>query len=81
MVGGVNVPVYGLGGTACGGDISAFAGAVAEVEIVSVRPIQHQETIVDNIRFSALPVPDPGVGSMVATGVALPVAKRRETRV
>jgi len=40
----------------------------------------HEETVVDNLRFSYLSVPELGVGGLLAAGGALLLLRRRDRR-
>ena len=65
------IPMFSLGGNQYGGDISAFAGASTEVKITSVSPVGNlgvPPTIVDNLTFSPVAVPEPGTLALLATG-------------
>lgn len=63
-----------LGGNQFGGDLSAFAGALAELKIINVSPagnLNVPPTIVDNITFSPTAVPEPGILTLLALGLAV----------
>jgi hypothetical protein len=82
LVGGVEVPMVSLGGNAYGGNMSGFAGTLAELRIMNISPVGnvHNPTIVDNILFSSSPVPEPTFLSLVAVGVvSLYLTRRRRT--
>ena len=59
VVGGVDIPMYPGSGTSYSGDISRFAGTVAEVKIINTATTIHTPTVVDNIGFSSASAPAP----------------------
>jgi len=65
-VGGVDVPMHALGGNSYGGNISAFAGSQYEVRIINTATTIHTPTVVDNVVFSSVAVPEP---SSIALGI------------
>jgi len=77
FVGGVAVPMYALGGNSYGGDISGFAGSLAEVKIMNTGTTVHTPTVVDNILFSPAVVPEPSSIVLVIAGVVLFVCWRK----
>jgi hypothetical protein len=65
--------VFGANRTTYGGDISAFAGQTGELRFTSPEslPTGQGAALLDAITFSGLPVPEPGVSSLVISGLAL----------
>lgn len=62
------------------GDISQYAGTVAEIKIVNTALTVHTPTVLDNVSFSPVPVPEPTAIAIVALGVALLGGARRKLR-
>lgn len=62
------------------GDIAPFAGTVTEIKIVNTALTVHTPTVLDNISFSPVPVPEPTVTAITAFGLALLVGTRRKRR-
>jgi hypothetical protein len=62
------------------GDISQYAGTVAEIKIVNTALTVHTPTVLDNVSFSPVPVPEPTAIAIVALGVALLGGTRRIPR-
>ncbi len=62
-VGSVSILMYSLGGNSYGGDISSFAGQTAAVTIMNTATWEHTPTVVDNISFSTIAVPEPSIGA------------------
>ncbi len=58
-VNGTPVPILSLGGNLYGGDVSAFAGSTAELKIINAWELDRRRTVLDNITFSPIPVPEP----------------------
>lgn len=62
-VNGTEIPMVSLGGNAYGGDVSRFAGTVAELKILNAaRPIAQEVSlpvIADAIQFSPVQIPEP----------------------
>lgn len=71
FVGGVNIPMYSLGNNSYGGDISAFAGLTSEVKIMNTATTLHTPTVVDNVLFSSVAVPEPSSVSLSIAGLVL----------
>ena len=78
FVGGVNIPMYPLGGNRYGGDISGFAGTMAEVKIMNTATTVHAPTVVDDILFSPAAVPEPSSAALLISGMALLMYRRHE---
>jgi hypothetical protein len=57
LVGGGEIEMGALGGTAYAGDTTPFAGQVAELKIMNTSTNVHEPTVVDNITFSPDPAP------------------------
>jgi hypothetical protein len=76
-VGGQEIPMVSLmvqpTYTLYGGDVSAFAGQVAEMSITANLAIIHSPNAVelDSILFSGLPIPEPRSGVLVGLGMLL----------
>jgi hypothetical protein len=74
-LGGVAVPILTLGTfpnyTLYGGDISAFAGSIAELRFTAYPNNYPHSTIfaLDDIQFSPEAIPEPGVFGLVGLGV------------
>jgi hypothetical protein len=65
------ISLFSLGGNQFGGDISAYAGASTEIKIMSTSPVGNfgfPPTIVDNLTFSPVAVPEPGTLALFAMG-------------
>jgi hypothetical protein len=77
-VGGVVVPMLSLGGNSYGGDISAFTGSLVEVKIINTASTIHTPTVLDNVVFSPIAIPEPSSMALGIAGVALLMFKRRE---
>jgi hypothetical protein len=69
FVGGASVPMLLLGGNEYAGDISAYAGTTAEVRIVNAAMNGASPLVVDNITFSAIPLPEPS--TLVLVGACI----------
>jgi hypothetical protein len=71
-IGEVVVPMYSLGGNSYGGDISGFAGLLAEVKIINTAPpFGGAPTVVDNVFFSPVAIPEPSSFALGLTAAAL----------
>jgi hypothetical protein len=57
LLGGGEIELRGLGGNAFAGDISPFAGRLAELKIMNTSTNVHEPTVLDNIVFSPDPAP------------------------
>jgi hypothetical protein len=66
---GVNIPLVSISGGRLAGDISAFAGGVAELTFST--PGSGGGLYFDNVQFSSSPVPEPGICSLMILGVLL----------
>ena len=73
------IKLFNLGGDWLGGDVSAFAGKVVTLEIASASAELHDPVVVDNLTFTAQPVPEPATITLLGVGlvVLLRVARRR----
>ena len=84
LVDGVEIPMLSLDGNAYGGDISSYAGNVVELKIISTAPVGWDSlstpTIIDNITFSEIPVPEPTTSVLLGLGLSLLLAGRRNVR-
>jgi len=62
-VNGTEIPMVSLGGSAYGGDVTGFAGTVAQLKILNAaRPIAEEVSvpvIADAIQFSPVQIPEP----------------------
>jgi hypothetical protein len=76
-VGGVNAPLFSLGGNSYAADVSAFAGYLQEVKIINTATIPHRHTIVDNIAFSTVAAPEPQRVTLCALATVLAACRRR----
>ncbi len=67
-VGGVDIPMVSLGGNLYGGDVTGFAGTVAELKIMNTAPVGYAQvlTTVDDITFSPTAVPEPSLMALTA---------------
>ena len=68
---GNSIPMVPLGGNQYGGDISGYAGSLTEVKIMSTSPagnLAFAPTLVDNLQFSNVAVPEPGTLALLALG-------------
>jgi hypothetical protein len=76
-LGGVNIPIYDLETFPSyhlyGGDISAFAGSMAELRFIAYADNYPHSTVfaLDSIHFSDQPIPEPSVHSLFALGTLL----------
>ncbi len=79
FVGGVSIPMFSLGGDSFGGDISSFAGTTAAIPIMNTAPYGsvHTHTVVDNLLFSPLPIPEPSSLALGAGALAAALADGR----
>lgn len=78
FVGGVSIPMYSLGGNSYGGDISAFAGLLSEVKIMNTATTIHTPTVVDNVLFSSIGIPEPSSFALSISGVVLLMFRRHK---
>jgi hypothetical protein len=78
FVGGVSVPMYSLGGNSYGGDISAFTGSLYEVKIMNTATTLHTPTVVDNVLFSPVAVPEPSSIALSLLGMVLAICRRNK---
>jgi hypothetical protein len=76
FVGGVNIPMYSLGGNSYGGNISSFAGMVAEMKIINTATTIPMPTVVDDISFSTTSVPEPASITLFVTSMAFLIYRR-----
>jgi hypothetical protein len=71
-----------LDGFQFGGDISAYAGTVAELKILNAaRPTPtefHAFLFTDAIQFSPAPIPEPGSAALLALGAAALLWRRQK---
>jgi hypothetical protein len=82
----VPISMLSLGNNRYGADVSALAGASAELTIVNTTPFwaawssdwfgRQTSTIVDDIIFSPLPIPEPSVLALVGVGLGVLLRKR-----
>lgn len=77
-VGGVELPMHSLGGNSYGGDISAFAGSLVEVKIINTATTIGFPTIVDNVIFSTVAIPEPESFVLGLTGALLLMFRRHK---
>lgn len=82
FVGGTLIPMHSLGGNSYGGDITSFAGTFAELTIRNASPPPcpcaiWMPTVVDDISFSPITIPEPTVLAMLAAGFGGMLARRR----
>ena len=81
-VNGNEIPMAHLEGFQFGGDISAYAGSVAELKILNAaRPIPsefHAFLFVDGIQFSPTAIPEPSFLVLLAFGAAALLWRRRK---
>jgi len=78
-VGGVGITMYSLGGNSYGGDISAFAGSLAELRILNTAgPSGGPMTVVDNISFSPVAIPEPSTLAFAGLGALSLMLVRRK---
>ena len=76
-LGGVNIPVFNLESfpdyTLYGGDISAFAGSIAELRFTAFPDNYPHSTVfaLDSIEFSIQPIPEPGTVALFGLGALL----------
>jgi hypothetical protein len=84
---GIPVPMHYLSGgifnetiATCCGDISAFAGTNRELRLTSAPPkeLNSGRRAFDDVRFSATPIPEPGVSMLAA--LIVPCVARRSAR-
>ena len=75
-VGGVGVIMHSLGGNTYGGDISAFAGGSYEIKIINTASTIHTPTVVDNVLFSSVAVPEPSGVALSIIGTLLLMFRR-----
>ena len=68
FVGGTEIPMVALGSNAYAGDISAFADTTTDLRIVNTSMELHDPVILDNVVFSATPVPEPSIMALVVVG-------------
>lgn len=81
------IPMLPLGNHRYGADITAFAGTVAELTIMNTTPVwaawapewegRETSTIVDNIFFSPITIPEPSVLALVGIGLGVLRRPRR----
>lgn len=66
------IPMVNLGGNAYGGDVSAYAGALAELKILNAaRPIPTEVSVpvvADAIQFSTIAIPEPSALALLVAG-------------
>jgi hypothetical protein len=76
---GVEIGLSALGGNLYAGDISSFAGTTAELKIANAAPVGqvHDYSVVDDISFSSIPVPEPSSMSFWIFGAASILAWRK----
>jgi hypothetical protein len=78
-VGGMSVIMHSLGGNSYGGDISAFAGSLAELRILNTAdPFGGSTTVLDNISFSPTAIPEPSTISLAGLGALFLMLVRRK---
>jgi hypothetical protein len=70
MLGGDSIPLLPLGGFEYAGDISAYAGTTTELRIVNAAMSGASPLVVDNIAFSAIPIPEPSTLVLVGACIA-----------
>ena len=71
------IAMANLGGDLYGGDISSFAGQFVTLEIVSTSTQFHDPVLVDNLAFTAQPVPEPGTLSLLGVGLLTALTRLR----
>jgi hypothetical protein len=73
FLGGVEIPMFSLGGNSYGGHVSGFAGTTAELKIVNTASVGdvHHYSIVDNVSFSPEAVPEPSTVALFVLGASL----------
>ncbi len=80
FLGGLEIPMLSLGDNRYGGDITSFAGTVAELKIVNDNPARNYSlTTVDSISFSAVTVPEPNSLTIALLGSLAIFAVPRRT--
>jgi hypothetical protein len=77
-VGGVEIPMHSLGGNSYGGDISAFAGSLVEVKIINTATTVGVSTVVDNVMFSPMAIPEPKSFVLGLTGALFLMFRRHK---
>lgn len=78
FVGGVQIPMFSLGGNSYGGNIASFAGSTSELRIVNGNPVNNfGELMVDNIVFSPTAIPEPSSASLLVLGAIAILAGKR----
>jgi hypothetical protein len=70
---GVPIPLAPIAGGRLAGDVSAFAGAIAQLtfSVPNVPGYPGQLLYFDDVRFSSSPAPEPGQGNLLILGVLL----------
>ena len=68
-VNGTALPLISMGGNAYAADISAFAGTTAELKFINTSAQFQNVLTIDNIAFSASPVPEPSTWLLLGLGL------------
>jgi hypothetical protein len=69
MLNGVNIPLFPISGGRLAGDVTAFAGTVAQLTFST--PISEGGSYFDNVQFSTSSIPEPGVLSLFSVCIVL----------
>lgn len=72
------IPMQALGGNLFGGDIAGFSGTTAQLKIVNTGTMAHQDTIVDDILFSPVSIPEPTIAALAMFSAMLMSVRRRQ---
>jgi hypothetical protein len=76
-INGAPVSVFSLGGFAFAVDVSAYSGTTAEIRFINTSYEYFEALTIDNIYFSASPVPEPAIWVLLCLGAALSPILRR----